>query len=95
MVRQRGAKRVLEDTRRFSKTRFEIAVFPDDVRLQVVTRHTFRQFGRVPIFISVIVDQRRSRLQRLHWIFYVRQFLIFNINEPNRVVRDRFAVGSH
>ncbi len=95
VMRKRRAERVLEDTRRLLKSGFNIAVLPQHVGLKVVTRHAFRQFGRVAIFISVIMDQRRSRLQRLHWIFYVRQFLIFNINEPNRLVGDFFAVGGH
>ncbi len=40
------------------------------------------------------MNQWRGGLQSLHRIVDVGQFLVFNIDEPNRLVCDRFAIRS-
>ena len=86
---------MLEDARRLLKTGFEIAVFPQHVRLQVVRRNTFRQFRRVFIFAAVVVNQRRARFQSFDRIVDVRQLFILNIDQPNRLFCDRLTIGRH
>ena len=41
------------------------------------------------------MDQRRSRLQRFHRIVDVGQLLIFDIDQSDRLIGDRFAVRGH
>jgi hypothetical protein len=41
------------------------------------------------------MDQRRGRFQRFHRIVDVRQLLILDIDQADRLVSNRFAVSGH
>ena len=89
------AKRMLENPRRIRKPRLDIAVLPHDMRLQVMTRHAFWQLRRVSILASVLVNQRRARLQCLDRIGHARKLLVFDVDQCQRLLGNRFAVRRH
>ena len=59
-----------------------------------MARHAFRQLRCVLIFVSIFVNQRRRWLQRFDRIVHVGQFRIFDIDQSDRLVGNRFALGS-
>src|ERR1043165_6062571 len=58
VVRQRRAESVFENARGLLQCAFSIAVLPEDKRLEIMRRHTFRQFRRVFVFASIFMDER-------------------------------------
>src|SRR5262249_48530556 len=92
VVGKRGAKRMLENSRRFRKPRLDIAVLPTNMRLQVMTGHAFGQLRRVLILASVLVNQRRARFQRFLRIVHSRQFLILDIDQSQRLISNRLTI---
>ncbi len=91
-MRKWRAKRVLEDPRGLLESGFDIAVLPHHVRLKIVAGYSFRQLGRVLILVSIFVNQRRGRLQCFDRIVDEGQFLIFDIDQADRLVGNRFVI---
>ena len=58
-------------------------------------RNTLRQFWRVFIFVAVVVNERGAGFQSFDRIIDVRELLVLNIDQSNRLFRDLLIIGRH
>ncbi len=93
LMHRLGRKRVLDDDVGFVEADFDIAFFPMHIDEDIARR--FDRMQKSAITRHVRMEQRRRRPGRFERIEQRRQFLVFDVDQTQRLLGNRLALCRH